>query len=224
MVVPLTAVAPAPAAAPSPSPPAASVGGPPVLQAISAHFDEAQSTTFYEVTNPPFSASYRWGWIHKPTCGNLLADPAGVTAGYSHNGCNQVLEATAVVGVCVSTADGATLYQRNARFGDGALSSSDAAAAGVAGDQFSAVGSSTAAGYCNSSITRALAAAVTPLPAAPSPSPSLEVTSPSPSASASAAPAGGTSDQLPVLGLGAALGALLAGLGIALMRRPRVAP
>jgi hypothetical protein len=61
-------------------------------------------------------------------------------------------------------------------------------------------------------------------PPPPSPSPSLEVTSPSPSASASAAPAGGTSDQLPVLGLGAALGALLAGLGIALMRRPRVAP
>jgi serine/threonine-protein kinase len=209
---PAGAPAPVPNLAASPTPGEAAQAS---IADLSAHFDEARSTTLYQVVGGPPGATYSWGWIRKPLCGALDVDPGGLTAGYAHNGCNQVLEAEAVVGVCVATPSSSAVYQRNARFGDGALSAQDAAAAGVLGEQFSLVSSSSGTESCASTFAPALAATVTPLPATPTSSPP----SPVPSPSVGARVAGTDAEQLPGLAVAAVVGAVVAGLGLLLLRR-----
>jgi hypothetical protein len=217
---PRPAAAPAPAPAPAPS---AAPAGQPAISTISAHFDEARSTTFYQVNGGSPGAGYTWGWVKNPGCGNLLADPGGLTAGYAHNGCNQVLEASGTVGVCASTAAGSVLYQRNARYGDGSLSAADAAGAGIAGDQFSKVNASSVSNFCSTVFTPPLVATVTPLPGAASPQPSGAAAA-SPSSSTSTGSTAGGSGQVPGLAAAVVGGVLVAGLGLVLLRRPQMMP
>jgi hypothetical protein len=204
---------PQPAGAPGPVPSPSPVAGQ-AVSSVSAHFDEATSTTFYSLNGSMAGATYTWGWIKNPGCGSLKADPGGLTAGYSHNSCNQVLEAGGRVGVCAATPDGSVLYERNARFGDGALSARDAADAGISGDQFSQVDSSAATDFCATRFTTALAASVTPLPAASPPA-----TQPGPGATPASGPTEGESGQLPALVAEAVVGLLLAAIGIRVLRR-----
>jgi hypothetical protein len=213
-VNPQLAAVPAPAAAPA---------GQPAVKAVSAHFDAATSTTLYQVNGGSPGASYTWGWIKNPGCGSLLADPGGLIAGYSHSGCNQVLEAGGTVGVCASIPAGSVLYQRNARYGDGSLSAADAAAAGIAGEQFSKVNASSARDFCSSVFSPPVVATVTPLPGAASPrSPDAGAASPSPTPSTGSTAS--DSGQVPRLAAAVVVGALMAGLGLILLRRPRMMP
>ena len=213
-LLPAAAVStPAPSPTPIPAPPAAT------LQSISARFDNSVGTTFYDVSGAPAGATYTWGWINKPVCGALEADPGGLTAAFRHQGCDPVGEGRAVVGVCIASGQGSAVYQRNARFGDGAFTAQEAAAAGAAGDQFSQVDSSPAADICSGRFGQPVAAAITPVPGALSPAPS-----PTPTASpsiASPSPATTTPSRRELAGLGAgvAVGLLVALLGILLLRR-----
>lgn len=218
---PQLASAPGPGPSSTPSLPAPG-GGQPTISTVSARFDAALSTTFYRVNGGNPRATYTWGWVKNPGCGTLRADPGGLTAAYSHNGCSPVLEAGGNVGVCVTTPGGGALYQRNARFGDGALSAQEAADARVAGDQFSKVDASTATDFCSTRFASALAATVTPLPGAASPSPA-DTTPTAASRSPAAGSASSDSGQLPTLAAEAVVGLLIAGIGIRMLRR-RVMP
>ena len=226
----LPATTPSPAVSPTPSlSPTAPVAAP-TVQSISARFDAASGTTFFDVVGAQPRATYTWAWVKKPACGALQADPGGLTAAFRHQGCDPVGEGRGVVGVCVSTNPASAIYQRNARFGDGAFSPQEAAAAGAAGDQFSQVDSSTTRDLCTPQFSSPGPAAVSALPGAQTPVPvaSAQASSPgnSPSAAASAsvtpsqpAPSSATSGRLLPLGAGVAVGLLVAAMGLLLLRR-----
>ena len=192
--------------------------GVPAVQSISARFDDTVGTTFYEIANAQVADTYTWGWIKKPVCGTLQADPGGVSAAFRHQGCDPVGEGRGVVGVCVSTGQASAVYQRNARFGDGAFTSQEAAAAGTSGDQFSQVDSSSTQDLCTAQFGQPEAASVTPLPGAAFPIPSAtagETPSP-PVSTASTSP---STKVLGSLGAGVFVGLLLTLLGLLLLRR-----
>jgi hypothetical protein len=206
-----------PQVSPTPSPPT------PSLSTIAALFDNASASTYYRLGGTQPDANYTWGWVKRPPCGNLQADPQGVTAVYRHNGCDPVVQGRGVIGVCVSNPQGSALYQRNARFGDGGFTFQQAAAAGATGDQFGLIDSSPSDAFCAAHFSRTTAATITPIPGAPTPvlppSPSAAPPSPSPSPEGPPAAASAPADQLLPRAAALVLGLLVALLGIILLRR-----
>ena len=200
----------------SPSPSATSAA--PVVTEISAHFDDATSTTYYQLQGADPGASFKWGWLRKPPCGTLQADPSGLSAAYAHNGCNPVAEAAGVIGVCVTNTAGSAEYQRNARYGDGALAANDAAAAGVSGDQFS---QQAGTADCATSFTGTAAAAVAPVsvPGAAASASASTVATPSASPQQGSSSSTFTAGDLVPAGASALGGLLLLAAGMLMLRR-----
>lgn len=205
----------------------------PAVTSVDARYDGV-NTTRYHANSPVGSASYTWQWIKQPPCGSLDTSHHTADSGYTHEGCDQVAEAGGVIGVCIENSDGAALYQRNARFGDG-IDAAVTARAGVASESFSLVSSGPAPATCTS-----LGSAATPVPGprrgSPPPRADAAAQSASPdvvgSPSATSSPAVAASPESNSSGAGmrvdldaavAAVGGLAAAAGLLLLlllRRP----